>query len=148
MATANKYRTSRCIIYRGDPSGERFLLADHTGRFRPTKWGLPGGHVEWREHPEETARREVLEELNLYLGVLQHVGDYPYKNRLHAVYAGHTDSEDFDLDMSELSAARWFSQPEIKALQQDRRLHAGYEYGAICDFLENRTDPANRSKGQ
>ena len=78
-----RQRTARCILYRAD----KFLLADHKGRLRTTKWGLPGGHIEWRESPEDAARREVYEELNIYLGALTPVGDYLYKNRLHAIYA-------------------------------------------------------------
>ncbi len=33
------------------------------------KWTLPGGGMDWGEHPEETARREVLEETGLEVKV-------------------------------------------------------------------------------
>jgi len=130
----SRYRTARCILYRGD----KFLLADHKGRRRDIKWGLPGGHIEWREKPEEAARRELFEELNLYIGALEPVGDYVYKKRLHAIYAAESDTDEFDLDMSELAAVRWFTEPEIAQLEQLGQLHAGYEHTAICDYLNHK----------
>ena len=136
MRRKPRHRTARCILYRGD----KFLLADHnaSNRHKTTatiKWGLPGGHIEWREQPLDAARREVFEELNLHLGKLTPVGDYLYKNRLHAIFAAHSDVGEFDLDFSELATVRWFTQPEIKALALHHQLHAGYEYKAVCDYL-------------
>ena len=94
------------------------------------KWGLPGGHVEWREDPMEAARREVLEELNVSLGPLQAVGDYSYKQRLHAVFAAESDTLEFELEFSELVDVRWFTLEEIAHLRDFDQLHAGYEYDA------------------
>lgn len=135
MRRKTRHRTARCILYRTD----KFLLADHNGRRGPTKWGLPGGHIEWREHPEEAARREILEELNVYLGAMTPVGDYLYKNRLHAVYAAQSSTCEFDLDLSELSAVQWFTQPQIEQLAARNQLHAGYEHEAVRDFLAGRS---------
>ena len=131
MARRRGYRTARCIVHHAD----QILLVDHNARVRPTRWGLPGGHLEWREPPLEAARREVLEELDIRLPDLTHIGDYVYKNHLHAVYAGHTDSHRFDIDLSELSEARWFSPEQIADLAARRCLHAGYEYDAVREFL-------------
>ena len=109
----------------------RYLLADHNARKRTTFWGLPGGHIEWREDPMEAARREVHEELNIHISDLQWVGEYVYKNRLHAVYAAATDTAEFELDFSELAQVRWFSAREIAHLRDFKQLHAGYEYDAV-----------------
>ena len=137
------YKTARCILFRED----RYLLADHHGttsarRKRHSKhrtrnaagaikWGLPGGHVEWREKPADAARRELYEELNIHLGDMLSVGDYVYKQRLHAVFAAASDVTEFELDFSELAAVRWFSAQEVKRLADFDQLHAGYEYDAI-----------------
>lgn len=137
-------------MYRGD----RYLLADHhgttsAGRRRhhrararnakgAIKWGLPGGHVEWREAAEDAARRELYEELNIHLGELQRVGDYVYKQRLHAVFAAESDVADFELDFSELAAVRWFSAPEVAHLADFDQLHAGYEFEAIAALEKQR----------
>jgi len=140
-----KYKTARCILYREN----RYLLADHSPQHRHRRrslrrrkprgtsanqgirWGLPGGHVEWREDPLETARRELFEELNIHLADLVAVGDYVYKQRYHAVYAAHSEYTEFDLDFSELAEVRWFSREEIAHLKNFDQLHAGYELDAV-----------------
>ena len=143
-----KYKTARCILYREG----RYLLADHTPQHRrytqhrwrkrsqrksgsktadSIRWGLPGGHVEWREDPLEAARREVFEELNIHLADLIAAGDYVYKQRYHAVYAAHSEYTEFDLDFSELAEVRWFTRAEIAHLESFDQLHAGYELDAV-----------------
>jgi 8-oxo-dGTP diphosphatase len=119
-----RYKTARCILHRQG----RYLLAAHNTR---SVWGLPGGHIEWRESPEEAARREVHEELDIYIGSLLHVGDYQYKRSLHAVYGGAFEGEIGDLSMSELVDARWFEWEEIAELATSGGLHAGYEQIAV-----------------
>lgn len=87
--------------------------------------------MEWREDPLEAARREVFEELNIRLVDLVSVGDYVYKQRYHAVYASHSEYEEFDLDFSELAEVRWFTRSEIVHLKNFDQLHAGYELEAV-----------------
>lgn len=134
-----KYKTARCILHRDG----RYLLADHSptrqhhrrrklsSSTTAIRWGLPGGHVEWLEDPMAAARREVLEELNIELATLTPVGDYIYKQRLHAVFAAHSEYEEFDLDLSELAEVRWFTRDEVAHLKHFNQLHAGYELEAI-----------------
>lgn len=47
--------TVKAIIYRNDSV---LLVQDHKG-----KWEMPGGKVDFNEHPEDTIRRELQEEL-------------------------------------------------------------------------------------
>ncbi len=45
-------------------AGDRLLMTELASR----GWDIPGGHIEPGEHPEETVRREVLEETGATLG--------------------------------------------------------------------------------
>jgi 8-oxo-dGTP diphosphatase len=50
--------------------GDRLLMTELVSR----GWDVPGGHVEPGEHPEETVRREVLEETGATVGDLHLLG--------------------------------------------------------------------------
>jgi 8-oxo-dGTP diphosphatase len=45
--------------------GDRLLVVRRTGAHGAGTWGLPGGHMEFDESPDETAVREVAEEVGL-----------------------------------------------------------------------------------
>lgn len=124
-----RYKTARCILHRdGD-----ILLAVHSSFWRktPRRWGLPGGGIEWGEHPEKAVRRELREELDLEVGELTPVGRFDYKRAAHMVYAAETDVRDFDWDDTELLDLRWFTLSEVEQLATDQLLHAGYELEAV-----------------
>jgi ADP-ribose pyrophosphatase YjhB (NUDIX family) len=58
---------------------------------RPGWWTLPGGGVEFGEHPEETARRELLEET----GLLGHVAELLTVDSLHRPARGDDGEVDY-----------------------------------------------------
>jgi 8-oxo-dGTP pyrophosphatase MutT (NUDIX family) len=61
----------------GDSEGRAcFLITRRSSRLRdhPGQWALPGGRVDPGETPEETARRELSEELGLELPVTSALG--------------------------------------------------------------------------
>ncbi|MDR0531220.1 MAG: NUDIX domain-containing protein [Oscillospiraceae bacterium] len=60
-------RSCGAVIFRRTPSGLRFLLIKNR---RSSNWGFPKGHIENTETPEQTARREVLEETGLHIHLL------------------------------------------------------------------------------
>ena len=57
----------------------RFLLVRASRP--PHPWVLPKGHVEAGETPEQTARREVLEEAGVDAHVMARIGDVSYEYR-------------------------------------------------------------------
>ncbi|MBU6534029.1 NUDIX domain-containing protein [Streptomyces sp. NPDC057245] len=111
-----------------DPSG-RVLLVNPT--YKPA-WDLPGGMAEANEPPEDTARRELMEELGLrvtLLGLL--VVDWvaphgPWDDQLAFVFDGGTLDEDEDeADRlrprdDELSEAAFVTAPEAAARLRNR----------------------------
>ena len=123
------YKTARCILYRDDT----YLLAVHSSfwRAKHRRWGLPGGQIEWGESAELAVKRELEEELCLYIPTLIEVGPFPYKKALHMVYAAEARDPIEDWDDSELLDLRWFSEPEVVSLKGDNALHANYELEAI-----------------
>jgi len=104
-----------------DPVDGGVLLVAHRNA---GLWLAPGGHVEPAEHPSDTARRELAEELGVtgaaarpvFLSVARTVG----------VDAGHTDVSlwfpatvsrraKLTADQSEFAEVRWWSRGDIAA---------------------------------
>jgi 8-oxo-dGTP pyrophosphatase MutT (NUDIX family) len=113
-----------------DHADNSVLLVDH---IKAGLWLPPGGHVEPDEHPVETARREVQEELGIvadgdgfdeqpvFLSVTRTIG----------IDAGHTDvslwfvvdgsrEQLLKPDHSEFREARWWLPSELQAAGASR----------------------------
>lgn len=87
-------------------------------------WTLPGGGVEWGEHPEAALRREVYEEAGFdvpnpsFLGIDSRVypasGDHDELHAVRLIYeapvSGHPRVTEIGGSVDD---ARWFSTPEI-----------------------------------
>ena len=54
--------------------GERWLVLRRRGSYGAGTWGLPGGHQEFGESPENTAVREVAEETRLTVRATARLG--------------------------------------------------------------------------
>ena len=133
MRNNSNYRTARAVLRHDN----QFLLAIHSSFWarREKRWGLPGGGIERGEHPVDAVRRELVEELELHLQDFTEVGAYFYKGRDHMIYGADTQQKIQDYDTSELLDLRWFSISELQSLDQNRKLHAGYELQAIRQFI-------------
>jgi ADP-ribose pyrophosphatase YjhB (NUDIX family) len=79
-------------------------------------WGLPGGFVEYGEHPADAARREVLEEVGLTARLTDVLGVYndPHLDDIAAVmvFIGASDGTP-QPDMHEVLEARWVAADEL-----------------------------------
>jgi 8-oxo-dGTP pyrophosphatase MutT (NUDIX family) len=112
------------FLPRDDRDGS-VLLIDH---IKAGLWLPPGGHVEPGEHPAETVRREMTEELGVPAAFLPQLGERPlfltvtdtagtWDQRhtdvsLWFVLASHRDQV-FTPDPGEFRAVRWWTPQEI-----------------------------------
>lgn len=90
----------------------RVLMVKSNRGFTKGMWNIPGGFIEYGEHPEDAARREVWEEtgVELQLGKLLGV----YKERFASpyfmygfVYEATPVDETLRTDASEIEEAQW-----------------------------------------
>ena len=94
-------------------------------------WSLPGGHVEKKETPLETIKRETKEELNIKISPVyltsmeERIPSQGWKSEL---YIFESKSKDIPkADKIEVSEFKWFSKNELK----DLRL--GFKHKQILD---------------
>lgn len=109
-----------------DPNSGDLLLVDHRNA---RLWLPPGGHVEPGEHPAETARRELAEELGVTGATAEPV--FLTVTRTVGVDAGHTDvslwftarvrrNQPLTVDEGEFAGVRWWSRAELAAADRAR----------------------------
>jgi 8-oxo-dGTP pyrophosphatase MutT (NUDIX family) len=118
-------------------AGDRLLMTNLTRR----GWEIPGGHVEPGEHPEETVRREVLEETLATLGPLHLLGyqhlrlsgpkptsyPYPYPDSYQTFYwAPIATLSDF-LPTTEAQGRAFFPPLEARTLSWVQHFRELYE---------------------
>ena len=106
------------------PKDGKILVAKRhsTSRFEPDKWEFPGGKVDFAEHPEESLKRELIEEMGVEIetgplyeiishvydnkGDIRHVVLLFYVSRIISGNPKRNDCQDF----------RWVSKEEISSL--------------------------------
>jgi predicted NUDIX family NTP pyrophosphohydrolase len=79
------------LLYRQGPGGLEVLLVHPSGAYnRRAPWGIPKGLLDAGEGPEQTARRETLEETGVEAGELVELGfiDYTKSKKRIFCFAG------------------------------------------------------------
>jgi ADP-ribose pyrophosphatase YjhB (NUDIX family) len=123
-ATPSPHLVSYVVLVDADA----VLLVDH---INAGLWLPPGGHVEPDEHPAETARRELAEELGVVDADVAERPAFLTVTRTIGIDAGHTDvslwfvvpgrrEQTLTIDRREFRAARWWSLAEVEAEQANR----------------------------
>jgi ADP-ribose pyrophosphatase YjhB (NUDIX family) len=85
--------------------------------FTKGMWNIPGGFIEYGEHPEEAAVREIKEETGLEISLGRLLGVYmerfesPYF-MYGFMYEATADSKEVVLDPTEIEASAWMTADE------------------------------------
>jgi ADP-ribose pyrophosphatase YjhB (NUDIX family) len=91
---------------------DRVLMVKSTRGFTKGMWNIPGGFIEYGEHPEAAAVREIREEVGLtirpgrLLGVFMERFESPYF-MYGFMYEAVAPATDVTMDPSEIAEARW-----------------------------------------
>ncbi len=83
-------------------------------------WTFPGGRIEKGELPEETAKREIKEELGIYLDKIYPTGSFfnttHYKQDTVYCFWAEVKDKKFIIDPVEIGEAKWFPKDQIPNL--------------------------------
>jgi 8-oxo-dGTP diphosphatase len=115
------------VSYFAVVDGDNILLVDHRSA---QLWLPPGGHVEPGEHPRETVRRELFEELKVVAG---HEITEPLMvtcTTTVGLAAGHVDvslwyvvrvdrRQSIEFDAQEFAGVRWFRYSDVPLQRSD-----------------------------
>lgn len=113
-----------------DVSARKVLLVDHIDA---RLWLPSGGHVEPEEHPRETVRREVAEELGITASFLSDDPLFITVTETTGTSAGHIDvslwyalrgdsTAELRYDVGEFHTVRWFGLDELPLDRTDPHL--------------------------
>ncbi|WP_328654066.1 NUDIX domain-containing protein [Micromonospora sp. NBC_00330] len=109
-------RIVACVLL-VDPDGRLLLqLRDGDATHHPNVWGLPGGHGEPGETPEQTAERELLEETGLRADGPLHpvaVQSLPELARVKHYFLGSTRARQEDVVLGEGAAMIFVPGAEV-----------------------------------
>lgn len=95
------------------------LLFKHT--YRQTEWGLPGGYIKAKEHPQEALEREIEEESGLVVSVDEELKIRTDRQsaRVDICFVGKYMGGEFRKS-SEVSEAKFFSFNDLPLLSKQR----------------------------
>lgn len=104
----------KCVVQCGE---EMLLIRNSYGE---SGWTFPGGGVESGETPEQAARRELKEEVNIVTENLIPLGNFlttkEYKRDLVHCFATTVDKKAISIDNTEVVEAAWFHTSEMPPL--------------------------------
>ena len=112
-------------------------------------WGLPGGHIEPEETPEQCATREVHEEASIEISDLKLVGGWITAKEFHTddnqkypdhgvmlLYAATTKRIDKFVAMHETSERKFVAYSEIMKVHDGRS-----DFYEVCRYIINEKTP-------
>lgn len=124
----NKHLVSYFVPF--DRNKNKILLTFHK---KSGLWLPPGGHVELNEEPQDTVRRECIEELGCPADSCRDEPLFLTSTLTVGATAGHTDvslwyvihgqeNQDYTFDLNEFEAIQWFNFDDIPYENSDPHL--------------------------
>ncbi len=110
-------RTDPAVIVALTDPEDRLLIA-HASYWTARRYSHLAGYVEPGESLEQAARREVAEEAGLTIATLAYAGSQPWPFPASAMvgFRGTVEDPTLNLDMDEITDARWVTREELDAL--------------------------------
>ncbi|MGN1267868.1 MAG: NAD(+) diphosphatase, partial [Dorea sp.] len=105
----------------GVTHGNRILMSKYAGR-EYKKYALLAGFTEIGETPEETVKREVMEEVGIKVKNITYYKSQPWSfsdTLLMGFFCELDGEEDITLDENELALAEWFEREDIPVKPED-----------------------------
>lgn len=109
----------------GVTNGDKLLITRYVKSRGVTSDALVAGYMEIGETPEDTVRREVMEEVGLKVKNIRYYKSQPWgysAGLLIGFFCGVDGSTDIKLDESELSCAQWVKREDIIGQPDDLSL--------------------------
>lgn len=131
----------RCVvgiaILRDGADGREVLMVKASRGMTAGMWNIPGGFIEFNEHPQEAAVREGREELGITCAPKRLIGVYSelfakpgHAHHLYGfMYECTAESHDLRLDPDEIAAADWL--PLADAIEATRNPFAIQAFRAL-----------------
>lgn len=112
------------------------LLRDNISNIPfPNMWDIPGGQVEEGEIPEETVKREMIEEMSLELGDIRLFRIYVSDDLIDNIFWKTIDLDPDKIDLKEGQKLAYFSREELS------KLKLAFNYNTVVEdffnFLSN-----------
>lgn len=103
-------RSCGAVVFRFINGERRYLLIKNR---RSSHWGFPKGHIEFGETEEDTAKREVLEEVGIHIRLFdgfRHKSEYTIRNRVEksvTIFLATTDDVQTKIQPEEIEDYIW-----------------------------------------
>jgi NAD+ diphosphatase len=116
-------RTDPAVIMLVTDPDDRCLLG-HQANWPPGRMSTLAGFVEAGETLEHAVVREVAEEVGLAVDDVRYVASqpWPFPSSLMLAFTARAQTTELDVDGVEITEARWFSRPQLRAAIADGSL--------------------------
>jgi len=94
-------------------NGDKYLITQRGDKKNYGKWEFPGGKVKENEHPFDSIKRELFEELELEINPIHEITRYPFKKH-NLIFILCNPLNISDIRLKEHKSLTWVSKEEFK----------------------------------